>query len=350
MSIIRKFFAETLGTFILVLLGCGTAVMTQASLVNITGYLTTAVAFGISAIIGYALIGHITGAQMNPAITIAMVFEKRTKFGDGLVYIIAQVFGATLAMFFLKWILSASDSLAYCLNSLYQGNMIKTILIELAMTTILVLVALAATDKKFRDSEHGAFYVGATLTALHVFGMAFDGVSVNPARTLGTALAFGKYAFDDLPGVLIGSSLGGILAWIIYQLIKPSKADEPVIVNAEIVHQKETKEPAPVRKKAKPPVEETVVPEPEPAPKPKVQKQKKEHNLKSAISSMLFEEETDDIEEEEPSVKQRPAQPAKSSSTSINVPQRRTVPTHTSEMSLPHYTTSGKTGMSLPTK
>lgn len=348
MSIIRKFFAETLGTFILVLLGCGTAVMTQASIVNITGYLTTAVAFGVSVIIGYALIGHITGAQMNPAITIAMVFEKRTRFGDGLVYIIAQVFGATLAMFFLKWILSASDSLAYCLNSLYQGNLIKTIMIELAMTTILVLVALSATDKKFRDSDHGAFYVGATLTALHVFGMAFDGVSVNPARTLGTALAFGKYAFDDLPGVLIGSTLGGVLAWIIYQLIKPSKADEPVVVNAEIVHKEEKKEPAPVRKKTKPPVEETVAPEPEPAPK--VQKPKKEHNLKSAISSMLFEEETDDLDDEEPAVKQKAAQPARQSSTSINVPQRRTVPTHTSEMSLPHYTTSEKSGMSLPTK
>lgn len=288
MRYLKLFISEMIGTFILVMLGCGTAIVTQVSVVNYPGYIATALAFGLAVIVAGGITSQISGTHINPIVSLSMFLDKRITIQELLVYIAGQMLGGIEGGFLLKYILGEYDGFAYCLNTLYQDDVLKTALIEMAMTAVLVLVVLTVTSEKFKDSKHSIWYVGATLTVLHLFGIGYDGVSVNPARTLGVAIAYGQYAFADLPGILIGSLIGGIFAWVIYKLISyipvtSTKSEQSVMKKQTVAESPKQVKPVQKLKTEKADVE--------------LDQQKKKPTLKDRFSDLLFEDDVDDEDE-----------------------------------------------------
>lgn len=338
MELLKKFISEMLGTFILVLIGCGTAVTTQANSINITGCVATACAFGFGFIVASAITNRISGTNINPAVSIAMCLDKRISFLEMIIYIAGQIFGATAGAFLIKWFISSSDTFAYCLNTMYQQDFIKTTLLELTFTTIFVLTVLFVTNNDNANKQFSSIYIGCALIGIHLFGMYFDGVSLNPARTLGVAFAYGSYAYDDMPSILLGSILGGILAWIIYTVLSYQPQENNII------------QPVPHK-------DNEIM-----STKVQRDKPKRESKLKNALSDMLFED-VDDEYDNELTVhinsyqmpdnklidrsKQLPVHVNKTTSQIEKDNMQFPRPTKT-DMSLPHCTTSNENTMTLP--
>jgi aquaporin Z len=214
--IIKKFFAELLGTFILVFVGTGTAVLSGDG-VGTTGI---ALAFGITIIASAYSIGNISGAHLNPAVSLAMLINKRLLFIEFLVYVLAQILGAFLGTGILAGILNGGNLPA---NSLGE-NTIKTtafsaFFAEAILTLIFVLVIVTVTSKKFGHPNLAGIIIGLTLTMIHYVGVPLTGMSANPARSLAPAIFVGGTALQDLWVFIIAPLVGGVIAALIGQLL-----------------------------------------------------------------------------------------------------------------------------------
>ena len=199
----KKYIAELIGTFILVFIGCGTAALIGCDVEG--GYLITAFAFGLAIIALAYSVGAIAGGHVNPAVSSAMLITKRMDIKDYIGYVIAQIAGAFLASFLLVWVLGKDSGLGA--NGLFEGSMLKSIVIEIVLTFIFVLLILGVTDHK------------KTLTVIHIIGVGLTGTSVNPARSLAPAIIVGGDALKALPAFVIGPMVGGILAAFCWKLI-----------------------------------------------------------------------------------------------------------------------------------
>ena len=193
----KKYFAELVGTFILVLFGCGTAVVAGDKV----GILGIAFAFGL-ALIGAAYgIGPISGCHINPAVSLGVWSAGRMKTGDMIGYWIGQFAGAILAAGVLSLIVrGVGTGYDIATSGLgqdgwgpgYQGgyNVTSAIVFEFVATLIFVIVILGATQKA-APAGFAGLGIGMTLVVIHIFGIHITGVSVNPARSLGPAIFVG---------------------------------------------------------------------------------------------------------------------------------------------------------------
>ncbi len=220
----KKFFAEFIGTFALVLFGCGTAAALGCNGADPNGaYILTALAFGLVIVAMAYSIGNVSGCHINPAVSLGVLLSGGMSVKDFIVYIIAQFAGATAAAATLMGIFGNNESLGQ--NGLYDSNIIKSLIIEVVLTCIFVLVILSVTSKK-KFSGLAGVVIGLTLTLIHIFGIHFTGTSVNPARSFGPAIFVGGDALSSLWVFIVAPLVGGAIAALIYRLLIKSKDQE----------------------------------------------------------------------------------------------------------------------------
>ncbi|WP_109485010.1 aquaporin [Occallatibacter savannae] len=217
----KKYFAELVGTFILVLFGCGTAVVAGDKV----GILGISIAFGF-ALIGAAYgIGPISGCHINPAVSLGVWAAGRMKTAEMIGYWIAQCLGSIFGAAVLFVI--AREGTGYVAGHLgqngfgpgYMGgySLPAAIVFEFVATLIFVVVILGSTQAG-APSRLAGLAIGITLVAIHLVGINITGTSVNPARSLGPALFAGGQAMSQLWLFLTLPSLGGLVAGILFRL------------------------------------------------------------------------------------------------------------------------------------
>ena len=226
----KKYLAEAVGTFILVLFGCGTAVVAGDKV----GVVGIAFAFGFAIVAGAYGIGPISGCHVNPAVSLGVWAAGRMKTGDLLGYWIGQFVGAIIAAWILSLIAGGVDG-GYNIGASglgqngwgpgYQGgyNLTSAILFEFFATLIFLVVILGSTQKA-APAGFAGLAIGITLVMIHIFGIRITGVSVNPARSFGPALLVGGKALAQVWLFLLFPSLGGIVAGFLFR-IKALEAD-----------------------------------------------------------------------------------------------------------------------------
>jgi len=220
----RKFLAEIIGTFILVLFGCGTAVVAGDKV----GILGIAFAFGL-ALIGAAYgIGPISGCHINPAVSLGVCVAGRMTVKEMLGYWVSQCAGAILAAGVLAAIAGgAGGGYDFAAKGLgqngwgpgYQGeySILSAMIFEFVATLIFVIVVLGST-KKSAPAGFAGLAIGITLVAIHLLGIHITGTSVNPARSLGPALLLRGQALAQLWLFLLFPSLGGAAAGLLFRI------------------------------------------------------------------------------------------------------------------------------------
>ena len=225
MDSFKKCIAEFIGTFTLVLVGCGTAMLVGCDAVNGCGYILTAFAFGL-VIVGMAYcVGNVSGCHINPAVSLAVLISGRMSVSDFFFYIISQILGAISGAACLKIIFSlgnvtdktgglGSNGLAGVGDSAVAG-----LIVECLLTFIFVLVILGVTDSKYNHGSFGGVVIGFSLVMVHILGIGLTGTSVNPARSIGPALFAGGAALSSLWVFIVGPFVGAALAALIYTLL-----------------------------------------------------------------------------------------------------------------------------------
>ncbi|MBQ2944299.1 MAG: aquaporin [Ruminococcus sp.] len=218
----KKYIAEFIGTFVLVLFACGTAAALGCSTTSPdTAYIMTALAFGL-VIVGMAYsVGNVSGCHINPAVSIAMLVDGRLSFKDFIGYIVAQFAGAIAGAATLGALLGTDCG--YGANGLYEGNIWLSLLVEVILTFVFVFVILGVTSKP-EFSNVAGLVIGFTLTLVHIFGIHFTGTSVNPARSFGPALFAGGDALANVWVFIAAPLVGGVLAALVFKLFKSKKA------------------------------------------------------------------------------------------------------------------------------
>ncbi|MBQ7603768.1 MAG: aquaporin [Clostridia bacterium] len=220
MKSFKKYLAEFIGTFVLVLFACGAAVVTQCSTSNFAGYLLTALAFGLVIVAMAYSIGNVSGCHINPAVSLAMLISKKLSVADFIGYVIAQFAGATAGAAVLWALLGSNESLGQ--NGLYKGNVWLSLLVEVILTFVFVLAILGVTSKT-ENSAVAGIVIGLTLTLVHIFGIYFTGTSVNPARSFGPALFVGGEALANVWVFIVAPLCGGALAAVCHKLLSGKK-------------------------------------------------------------------------------------------------------------------------------
>jgi aquaporin Z len=230
----KKYLAEMVGTFVLVLFGCGTAVVAGDKV----GILGIAFAFGF-ALIGAAYgIGPISGCHINPAVSLGVWTAGRMKTTDMLGYWVGQFAGGILAAWVLSFFIVGGIPGGYNIpgsglgqngwGAGYQGeyNLTSAIVFEFVATLIFVVVILGATQKA-APAGFAGLGIGITLVVIHIFGIHITGVSVNPARSFGPALLVGGKALAQVWLFLLVPSIAGVVAGLLFRT-KALEAEEPM--------------------------------------------------------------------------------------------------------------------------
>ena len=217
----KKLVAEVLGTFILVFFGCGAAVLMGAQI----GMHGIAMAFGLAIVAAAYGLGAISGAHLNPAVTLGMVTAGRMELGEALGYMVAQVAGAILGAAVLLVIASGKADYSLAVNGLGQNgygpgylgeySLLAALTFEAVATFVFVTVILGATGPGAAVGFAG-LAIGLTLAAIHLVGINVTGVSVNPARSIGPAVFVGGKALADLWVFIAAPLVGGALAGIVH--------------------------------------------------------------------------------------------------------------------------------------
>lgn len=190
----KKYIAEFIGTLVLVVLGCGTAMLVGCDAKNGGGYILTALAFGL-VIVGMAYcVGNISGCHINPAVSLGVLLTGGMSVTDFVGYVISQCLGAFAGAGLLAAIFKAGNVTdmtgGFGSNGLagVGGSSLAGILVEVVLTFIFVMTILGVTSKKANHGSFGGLIIGLTLTLVHIFGIGLTGTSVNPARSIGPAL------------------------------------------------------------------------------------------------------------------------------------------------------------------
>ena len=221
MQSIKKYIAEFIGTFVLVLFACGTAAVVGCSAENGTGYLLTALAFGLVIVAMAYSIGNVSGCHINPAVSIAMLVSGKLSVKDFIGYVIAQFAGATAGAGVLMAFVGKDSGLGA--NALYNDSIALSILIEIILTFVFVIAILGVTSK-VENSAVAGIVIGLSLTLVHILGISFTGTSVNPARSFGPALLVGGDALSNVWVFIVAPLVGGVLAALVYKFLASDKA------------------------------------------------------------------------------------------------------------------------------
>ncbi|WP_370213147.1 aquaporin Z [Roseovarius sp.] len=218
----NKLLAECIGTFTLVLLGCGAAVIAGGEI----GFVGISFAFGL-ALIGMAYaIGPVSGCHINPAVTLGVVMAGRMPKAQAGGYILAQVVGAILAALVLLIIASGKADYSVATNGLGQNGwgagylgeygLGAAFVFELVATFLFLVVILGSTGDGVPASLAG-IAIGLTLVVIHLVGITVTGVSVNPARSIGPALFAGGTALAQLWLFIVAPIAGAVLAGVLFR-------------------------------------------------------------------------------------------------------------------------------------
>ena len=233
MDSFKKCIAEFIGTFTLVLVGCGTAMLVGCDAVNGSGYILTAFAFGL-VIVGMAYcVGNVSGCHINPAVSLAVLISGRMSVTDFLLYLVSQILGAISGAACLKIIFSlgkvtdktgglGSNGLAGV-----SGSPVAGLIVEIVLTFIFVLCILGVTSEKAGHGSFGGLIIGLTLTGVHILGIGLTGTSVNPARSFGPAIVSlisgNSDAIKSLWVFIVGPLAGAALAALLYKFLEGKK-------------------------------------------------------------------------------------------------------------------------------
>lgn len=224
----KKYAAEFIGTFSLVLFGCGSAVIAGISGTGPSGIglLGIAVAFGFAVVAMAYAIGGISGCHVNPAVTIGVLTAGKMEVKDAIGYIIAQCLGAILASAVLYLIVVGRPGFSLSEWGLgangwgegYNGgyNVLSAFLIEMVMTFLFVFVILGTTSK-YGNTAMAGLAIGVTLMLIHLVTIPVTGTSVNPARSLGPAILVGGKALSQLWLFFVAPIIGAIVAAVLWR-------------------------------------------------------------------------------------------------------------------------------------
>ncbi len=237
MSMFRRATAEFIGTFWLVLGGCGSAVLAAAFPEVGIGLLGVALAFGLTVLTMAYSIGHISGCHLNPAVTIGLWAGRRFPAKDILPYVIAQLAGAVLAALVLYviasgkpgWSLAESGLAAngYGAHSPGGYGLASGLIAEVVLTFMFLVVILGSTDRR-APAGFAPLAIGMALTLIHLISIPVTNTSVNPARSTGPALVVGGWALQQLWLFWLAPVAGALLGGLAYRIMAeemPAKPD-----------------------------------------------------------------------------------------------------------------------------
>jgi aquaporin Z len=220
----KKYLAELFGTFVLVFVGTGSAVIAGSKI----GYYGIALSFGLSLLVMVYAIGSISGCHVNPAVTISMLARRRIAARDAVFYIIFQCIGAVIASGVLYAIATGNPSYGLAVNGLGQNgygaaspggySMASVFAAEVVLTFMFVLVIHGATSQEAPKGFAG-LAIGLSLTMVHLVGIPISGTSVNPARSLGPAVIVGGTALSQLWLFWVAPIIGGLMAAAVWKLL-----------------------------------------------------------------------------------------------------------------------------------
>ncbi len=229
--IMKKYFAEFIGTMVLVTMGCGTAMLVGCSSQHGGGYVLTALAFGLSIVAMAYSIGNISGCHINPAVSLAVLINGGMKVKDFCGYVIAQILGAFVGAGFLKFVfhygkVKDMTNNAYGSNGLagVHGSYLAAFLVEVALTAIFVIAILGVTSAKAGHGSFGGLVIGLTLTFVHILGIGLTGTSVNPARSIGpaiiSAISHNSNPINCLWVFIVAPLVGAAIAAVVYKFLE----------------------------------------------------------------------------------------------------------------------------------
>lgn len=204
----QKYAAEVYGTYVLVALGTGAIISTG----NVVGI---ALGFGLALVVALYTVGHVSGGHFNPAVSLAMFFDKRITATDLIGYWVSQLVGAALASLTIAWILT-TDFVAQTVNALGRPTVdaLGGVVGEAVLTAVFVLTILVVTRVA---SEVKYLAIGFALAAVHLIGVPITGASVNPARSFGPALVSAEWG--DFWVYLAGPAIGALVAWVLFSAV-----------------------------------------------------------------------------------------------------------------------------------
>ena len=219
----KKYLCEFIGTAVLVLFGCGSAAIAG----DVLGTLGIALAFGLSIVAMAYVIGNISGCHINPAVSLAMLINKKMSLKDFIFYVIFQVLGAIFGIAILYLIMKNSglDIIARGLGangfdsaSSVGLNMWGAILVEVILTFVFIYTILGVTSDESKSAVAG-IVIGLTLAFVHIMGIPLTGTSVNPARSLAPALFLGGTALKQVWVFIVAPFIGSAIAAVTYKLL-----------------------------------------------------------------------------------------------------------------------------------
>jgi len=225
MPMSKKLVAEFIGTFWLVLGGCGSAVLAAAFPEVGIGLAGVSLAFGLTVLTMAYAIGHISGCHLNPAVTIGLWAGGRHPVGEVLPYVLAQVLGAIAGAFVLYMIASGKAgfdvagglaSNGYGAHSPGAYSLQAGVLTEIVMTLMFLLIILGATDRR-APAGFAPIAIGLGLTLIHLISIPVTNTSVNPARSTGPALMVGGWAIAQLWLFWVAPIAGALIAGFVYR-------------------------------------------------------------------------------------------------------------------------------------
>jgi aquaporin Z len=223
----NKYVAELVGTFWLVLGGCGSAVLAAAFPDVGIGLLGVSLAFGLTVLTMAYAIGHISGCHLNPAVSVGLWAGGRFPANQLAPYIVAQVVGAVFAGGVLYLI--ASGQAGFDVSAGFAANgygehspggysMLSALIIEIVMTMMFLIIILGATDER-APAGFAPIAIGLGLTLIHLISIPVTNTSVNPARSTGVALFVGDWAVSQLWLFWVAPIIGGVLGATVYRFI-----------------------------------------------------------------------------------------------------------------------------------
>ena len=228
-TLFKKALAECIGTFVLVFAACGVAGATGGSLV------ATSLAFGLTIVAMAYSVGRVSGCHINPAVSLGCLLTKRMNIKEFCVYVISQIVGGTAGALLVFGIFKMADvkPLGDACNAVVggtvnAGGIIGALIAEIVLTAIFVYVILNVTDEKAGTGKIAGIVIGLTLTLVHLIGINLTGTSVNPARSIATAISAAIYngtttALAQVWIFIVAPLAGAALAAVLYKAINTEK-------------------------------------------------------------------------------------------------------------------------------
>ena len=213
----RKYLAELVGTFILVVVGSMTIVAANSVDPKVPVLIVVPFGFGLGLLAAIQTAGYVSGGHFNPAVTLAALLDRRIDSMNAVGYVVAQVIGA-IAASGVVLLIADQGAVQMTASGFPQGRMGSAIAVEVLLTAIFLLVILTVTK---RSPNHAGFAIPLTLTVVHFAGIPFSGASVNPARSLAPALVGGTIDSNIIVWIA-GPLIGAVVGWAVYRALEDS--------------------------------------------------------------------------------------------------------------------------------